>query len=90
MRSLAIAFDFAFATLVANPFAAAADDADSFMKAPKAVQEAVKKEYPTSQVTDCDEKTEDGVTVYKINVKDGDKKYELTLGADGKVLKKKD
>jgi hypothetical protein len=53
---------------------------------PKAVADAVKAKYPKAEVTRAEELTKDGKISYEVVLKDGDKKREVVLDPNGKVL----
>jgi uncharacterized membrane protein YkoI len=55
-------------------------------KAPKAVQEAIKARFPKGEVTSIEKETEDGKTVYDVELKQDGKKYEMDILADGTVI----
>jgi hypothetical protein len=55
-------------------------------KLPKAVLEAAKKRFPKAEVTGASKETEDGKTVYEVELKEDGKKLDVTLTADGTII----
>lgn len=82
VRSSLIAMSFlGFATV------ARADEKKIDLKdVPKAVADAVKAKFPNAQATGAEKETEDGKTTFEVAIKDGDKKREVGVSADGKIL----
>jgi hypothetical protein len=67
-----------------------AKEAASFATAPKAVQEAVRKQFAKGTVTECEQKKEDGIPMYKVTVTDeAGKQHKVTLSETGEVLQDK-
>ncbi len=54
-------------------------------KVPKTVLEAGKKRFPKAEVVEASKETEDGKTVYEIEMTEGDKKIDVTLTAEGTI-----
>ncbi len=57
-------------------------------KLPAAVTEGVKKEMPTGTITDAEKETDDGKTIYELDVTVADTVYEVKVSEEGKVLSK--
>ncbi len=57
---------------------------------PDAVKDAVKNELAGKQIKEIEKETEDGKTVYEIEVMDGDNEKEYVYSEDGKLLKEDD
>lgn len=89
----------AIATGLAGFVTTAAQGADEKDKAkteltidqvPAAVKATVTKEAgKDGKIGDIEKKTKDGKTVYEAELTLGDKKYELTIAQDGKLISKK-
>jgi hypothetical protein len=54
-------------------------------KVPKAVMDAVKKEFPKAEVTGASTEKEDGKTVYEISLKLNKKNIDVTVTPEGKI-----
>jgi uncharacterized membrane protein YkoI len=54
-------------------------------KVPKAVLDAAKKRFPKAEVVGASKETEDGKTVYEIELKADGKAIDVTLTADGDI-----
>ncbi len=52
-------------------------------KVPKAVLEAAKKRFPKAEVVGASKETEDGKTVYEVEMKEDGKKIDVTLTPEG-------
>jgi uncharacterized membrane protein YkoI len=63
-----------------------AEEAVAFDQLPAAVQKAVQKAYPGAEVTKCVKETEEGKTLYEVELESGKLEAELELDATGKVL----
>jgi hypothetical protein len=79
---------FAFA-----PLAAADDEEESEEKiklsdCPKAVQKTVKKEVGEGKILEIEKETEDDQVVYEVEYIVGDKRWEIEVAPDGKLLSK--
>ncbi|HEU5292978.1 MAG TPA: PepSY-like domain-containing protein [Cyclobacteriaceae bacterium] len=57
---------------------------------PKAVIDAVAKDYSAYTAHDCERADENGVTTYKVELKSAGGKKKVTFSADGKVIPKND
>ena len=57
---------------------------------PQAVVDAVKAAYPAGVIKEAEKETEDGQTRYSVEVKVGDKVFDVKVSADGKTLKAED
>jgi hypothetical protein len=55
-------------------------------KLPKGVAEAVKARFPGATFTGAGKETEEGKTVYEVNLKDGGRGVDVTLTPDGNIL----
>jgi hypothetical protein len=56
---------------------------------PAAVKATILKEAGDNKITEIEEETKDGVTVYEAEWKVGGKEVEIKVAADGKLLSKK-
>ncbi len=54
-------------------------------KVPKAVVDAVKKQFPNAELTGAEKETEDGKTTYEINIKDNGTKIDVEVTAEGVI-----
>jgi uncharacterized membrane protein YkoI len=57
---------------------------------PAAVTEAVKAAFPTGKITEAEIEKKDGKTIYSLDVKVGEKEYDVDLSEDGKILKQEE
>jgi hypothetical protein len=55
-------------------------------KVPKAVLEAVKARFPEAKLVGAEKETEDGKTIFEINIKDKNQNVDVSLTAEGKIL----
>lgn len=55
-------------------------------KLPKAVVEAVKKRFPDAQLVSAEKETEDGKTVFEVNIKNKGQTIEVTLTPEGTIV----
>ena len=55
-------------------------------KAPRAVQDALKKRFPKAEVTGIEKETEDGKVVYDIELKQEGRKYEMDVLENGTII----
>jgi hypothetical protein len=58
-------------------------------QAPATVAATLQREIEGGKVTDLDKETDDGKTIYEADAMIGDKAYEIKVGEDGTLLKKK-
>jgi uncharacterized membrane protein YkoI len=54
-------------------------------KLPKAVSAAVKKRFPSAEMTGANRETEDGKTVFEVAIKDKGQKIDVSLTQEGKI-----
>ena len=54
---------------------------------PTAVTDAVKKAMPDGKITEAETEKKDGKTVYSLDVKVGEKEFDVVVSEDGKILK---
>jgi uncharacterized membrane protein YkoI len=57
-----------------------------FNQLPAAVQKTVRAQAPDAEIADVDQKTRDGVTVYKIQFRDKDRHPPMEVAADGMLM----
>jgi uncharacterized membrane protein YkoI len=55
-------------------------------KLPKAVTDAVKAKFPSAELVKAEKETEDGKTVYEVNLKSGGHSMDVTVTPEGKIL----
>jgi len=55
-------------------------------KVPKAVLAAVKAKYPKAQIVAAEKGDQDGKAVYEFDLKDGEKKWEVSFTPEGKFV----
>jgi hypothetical protein len=55
-------------------------------KVPKVVLDAAKKRFPNAEAIEASKETEDGKTVYEIELRENGKKLDVTLTADGTII----
>jgi hypothetical protein len=81
---------FSLATLVAlcSLAVAWADDEEKVPldKLPKAVIDAVKNKFPKAELVEASKESEDGKTVYEVEIKNDGKKIDVTLTVEGTIL----
>lgn len=57
---------------------------------PKAIVDAIAKEFSTYSTHDCERTDNEGVTTYKVELKSSAGKKKVSFSADGKVISKND
>ncbi len=57
---------------------------------PAVVTDAIKKAYPEGKIIKADKETENGKTVYGVDVKVGDKVYDVDVDEAGKIVEQKE
>jgi hypothetical protein len=64
----------------------APEESLEFAQLPPAVQEAVKQAYPEATIRECEKETEDGQTIYEVELQVEGREVDLELDASGKIL----
>ncbi len=59
-------------------------------KLPDKVVAAVKAAYPDGKITDAEEQTKDNKKQYELDVKNGDKTWEVVVSEDGTIISQKE
>ena len=54
-------------------------------KLPQKVSEAVRERFPGAEMTSVEKETEDGRTIYDVELKQKGRKYEMDIEADGNI-----
>jgi uncharacterized membrane protein YkoI len=57
---------------------------------PAAVTNAIKAKMPNATITEAERETKHGREVYSLDVKDGDKTYDVVVSPDGEIISTKD
>src|SRR5947208_17149055 len=57
-----------------------------FNELPPAVQKTVRAQAPQAEIADVSRKTENGMEVYEIQFREGDRNPKLIVAADGKLI----
>jgi hypothetical protein len=66
---------------------ARADDEKKSTKLPKAVAEAVKAKFPKTEITGVEKESDDGDTVYEVQLRNKKGRLEVTLTPKGGIIK---
>ncbi|MDQ2642712.1 MAG: PepSY-like domain-containing protein [Myxococcota bacterium] len=73
------------ALLISSSLAFAGDDL-TFDELPKPVQTTVQREVGAGKITEIEREVKRGQTLYEIEFYEGDKKWEIHVDPDGKLL----
>jgi hypothetical protein len=82
MRTVILAAVVSFGTLSA---ARAGEEKVSLDKLPRAVSDAVKKRFPSAELTKASKETEDGKTAYEVVIKDAGTKIDVIVDPNGVI-----
>jgi hypothetical protein len=53
---------------------------------PKAVVDAIEKEYPDAELLEAEKETENGETLYEVEIQTGGKTLEVEITPEGKII----
>lgn len=79
---VAVAFGLVFAAPVAF-----ADDV-SLEELPQAVRDTIESELSQAEIGEIERDTDNGVTVYEVEFRENQQKFELDVAEDGRVLRR--